>query len=355
MWLKLTCWPNLFSAFKAAAKAKRSKPDVALFELHIEQELLEMQDRLSRGQWQSAGYTSYLIHDPKTRWISAAPFADRVVHHAFMQITEPLFERQFLPHSFANRKGLGTHLAVTRAKELLQTHPFVLQCDLKQFFASVDHQILYALLANTIACPHTLGLAAEILRSGDGILHERYDMVHFAGDDLLSSLRPRGLPIGNLTSQAWANVLLHELDTFVVQQLRCDAYVRYVDDFLLFSNSKKQLWAHKAAIVEKLSQLRLSLHHASSTVYPVKNGIPFLGMRLFPGKTELKSRNARAFEARLKEMQRDVASGQLSLAEASSRIAGWVAHAKHADSWALRRHIFSKTIFTPLKGNPDEL
>ncbi|NJM43720.1 MAG: RNA-dependent DNA polymerase [Brachymonas sp.] len=354
MFHTLTSFHHLFQSYQAAAKGKRGLPEVAHFELDLENHLLHIKEQLAQHKWAHKPYSSFEIHDPKRRLVSAAAFEDRVVHHALVRVIEPLFEAVFLPHSFANRKGKGTHRAIAKAKGHAQEQPFVLQCDLKQFFASVDHEILMHLLAQRISCERTLELAKNILQSGNGILHERYDMVHFEGDDLFAANRPRGLPIGNLTSQFWANVLLYELDDFVVNQLGCDAYVRYVDDFLLFSNDKKQLWRFKTAIREKLASLRLAMHEASSTVYPVKNGIPFLGMRVWPETVKLKSRNARAFESRLRKMQKAVAAGQMSLAEVQTRIAGWVAHASQANSWALRRDIFKNTASQPpsIQANP---
>jgi hypothetical protein len=180
-----------------------------------------------------------------------------------------------------------------------------------------------------------------------GVLDGEYTPVSFPGDDLLAAARPRGLPIGNLTSQFWANVLLNELDQFVTTELGCTAYLRYVDDFLLFAHNKRQLWQWKAAIRDQLNSLRLSMHEASSTVFPVKNGIPWLGVRLTPGGVKLKTRNARAFAARLRDLQAAVAAGQMPLEEATRRIQGWVAHAKQADSWALRRAILQNATFTP--------
>src|SRR5262249_34870685 len=151
--------------------------------------------------------------------------------------------------------------------------PYVLQCDVVQFFPAVDHIILRDILCRTIADAQTRWLVELILASGAGVLRDEYTMVYFPGDDLLSALRPRGLPIGNLTSQFWANCYLNELDQLIKRDLRCRAYVRYVDDFLLFSDSKRQLWDCKQAIVECLARLRLTLHERSSTVYPVTNGI----------------------------------------------------------------------------------
>ncbi|MBL8389712.1 MAG: hypothetical protein JNK17_15975 [Hydrogenophaga sp.] len=353
-WTPLTGLNALHRAWTQAALGKRSQPEVARFELNLGTALLQLQAELRSGNYRPSGYRSFVIHDPKRRLVSAAPFRDRVVHHALVQAIEPLFEKHFIEHSYANRIGKGTHKAIAQARQWQCEHAHVLQCDLRQFFPSVDHAVLLGALARRITCPRTLVLCATVLRSGVGVLDGEYTPISFPGDDLLAAARPRGLPIGNLTSQFWANVLLNELDQFVTAELGCAAYLRYVDDFLLFSDNKKQLWQWKAAIREKLNALRLSMHEASSTVYPVKNGIPWLGVRLLPQGVKLKTRNARAFSARLRDMQAAIAAGQMPLKEATWRINGWVAHAKQADSWALRRAIFEQALFIPPPQPTDE-
>jgi RNA-directed DNA polymerase len=343
----LSSWANVYAAFTDAARGKRSSAIVAAFDLEAERHVSEIAQSLRSQTYRPQPYHSFLIHDPKRRLVSAAAFSDRVVHHALIRLIEPLYEPRFIFDSYANRKGKGTHAALTRAQGFMRRWPYVLQCDLRQFFPSVDHAVLMQCLGKRIPCGQTLNLCQTILVGGAGVLDGEYEMVYFPGDDLLSCARPRGLPIGNLTSQFWANVLLDELDQFVKHEVRCKGYLRYVDDFLLFSDSKAELWEWKAAIREKLNPLRLSLHERESTVYPVKNGIPFLGMRLFTDYRRLKSRNAHAFEARMREWQIAVAAGELTLEEVQIKIAGWVAHAAHANTAMLREQIFQKYTFNP--------
>ncbi len=352
LWRALSAWGNLHQAWRHAARGKRSQPEVASFEQALERQLFALQDQLQTGSYRPAPYRSFHIHDPKHRLVSAAAFADRVVHHALVQVIEPLFEPQFSFDSYANRLGKGTHKALDRAQHFMRGHRYVLQCDIKQFFPSVDHAVLIGLLQKTIHCQRTLALCATILASGDGVLASEYTQMYFAGDDLLAAQRPRGLPIGNLTSQFWANVYMNALDQYVKRELRCKAYLRYVDDFLLFSDNKAQLWAWKAAIREKLAQLRLTMHEASSTVYPVKNGIPYLGMQLFADHRRIKTRSARAFEARMREWQTAVAQGDMTLSEVQLRVQGWVAHAQQAETARLRETIFAKFDFTTPQGQP---
>ena len=333
---------NLYNAFQKAAKGKRSQAASARFEMNLADELIRLQGELAEGTWRPGPYHSFLIRDPKQRLVSAAPFRDRVVHHALCNVTEPLFENTFIADSYANRVGKGTHAALDKAQALMRRYPYVLQCDIRQFFPSIDHAVLESLLARKVADAAVLDIMRLIVQSGAGIHDEDYEQVYFPGDDLFAACRPRGLPIGNLTSQFWANVYLNELDQFVKRRLRCQGYVRYADDFLLFADHKAQLWAWKATIREFLCGLRLVLHERSSTVYPVICGVPFLGFRLYPTHRRLKRKNGVNFQRRLRRFHRAYQRSEMSRESLNRRVQGWVAHVSHADTWRLRRSLFAK-------------
>ncbi|MBK8046271.1 MAG: RNA-directed DNA polymerase [Anaerolineales bacterium] len=162
--------------------------------------------------------------------------------------------------SYANRVGKGTHRAVDRLQQFARRHRYVLRMDIVQHFPSLDHAVLRNAIARVVRDTDVLALIDLILESGAGVLADEYDMVYFPGDDLFSIYRPRGLPIGNLTSQFWSNVYMDALDRFVVNDLGCRSYLRYVDDFALFSESKHELWAWKREIVDFLASLRLTAH-----------------------------------------------------------------------------------------------
>jgi len=273
--------------------------------------------------------------------ISAAPFRDRVVHHALCNVIEPIFERTFVSDSFANQVGKGTHRALTRAQRLARRHRFVLQCDIRQFFPSVDHVILQARLAEMISDRRVLRLTEVILASGCGVLDERYDMVYFPGDDLFAVLRPRGLPIGNLTSQFWANVYLSPFDHFVKRELRCRGYVRYVDDILLFGDDKTTLSTWHQTVVRRLERLRLSIHPGAHP-RPVTEGIPFLGFTVFPERRRLKRRKGVSFQRKLKRMVEACRAGRLPIAAVSASVGGWVNHARFGNTVGLRRAVLRR-------------
>jgi RNA-directed DNA polymerase len=335
---------NLYQAFKKAAKGKRGQPNVAAFEFDLEANLFQLQEELQARTYRHSAYDSFYIRDPKHRLISAALFRDRVVHHALVRVIEPLFERSFIEDSYANRVGKGTHLALDRCQEFARRYRYVLQCDLRQFFPSIDHALLRQTLARKLADRGVLWLVDRILESGVGVLSDEYDMVYYPGDDLFAAQRPRGLPIGNLTSQFWANCYLNPFDHFVKREVRCKGYLRYVDDFLLFADDKRQLWAWKRAIREHLAGLRLTLHDRRSTVFPVGNGIPFLGFRVYPTHRRLKRANGVAFSRRLKRHCAALARGEITYEELERRVQGWIAHVVHGDTYRLRRSLFDATI-----------
>ncbi len=165
-------------------------------------------------------------------------------------------------------------------------------------------------------------------------------MVYFPGDDLFAVTRPRGLPIGNLTSQFWANVYLDPFDHFVKRELRCKAYLRYVDDSLLFADDKMTLRIWKIAIQKRLMRYRLVIHeHAHPR--PVTEGIPFLGFIVFPERRRLKRRKAVHFQRRLKELRRQWHAGTIPLAEVRASLLGWINHARHGNTVGLRKKILS--------------
>ena len=219
-------WENLLLAWRKAAKGKRGQPPAASFEMNVAQNLLAIQEELAEKRYQPGGYVSFHIHEPKQRLISAAPFRDRVVHHALCNVMEPIFERRFIHDSYANRRGKGTHAALDRCQEFARRYPYVLQCDVQQFFPAIDHSLLLDSIQRVIVDPDLLGLCERILESGRGVLSNEYAMIYFAGDDLFAVNRARGLPIGNLTSQFWANVYLDRLDHFIKRELDRLSFLR---------------------------------------------------------------------------------------------------------------------------------
>lgn len=341
MYTRLTSWDNLLLAYTRAARGKRGKRSAALFEHRLEDNLLALQDDLRNKRYQPGSYVSFYIHEPKRRLISAAPFRDRVVHHALCNMIEPIFERTFIADSFANRIGKGTHRALARCQQFARRYRFVLQCDIRQFFPSIDHHILRDILARKIADPEVIWLADRIIQSGFGVLSEEYEMIYFPGDDLLAACRPRGLPIGNLTSQFWANCYLNSFDQFVKRELRCKAFVRYVDDFMLFDDDVGTLWQWKEALEKRLATLRLRIHSGAQP-RPVSEGIPFLGFITWPDSRRLKRRKGIHFRRRLHCKLARYAAKELSFDELNASVNGWINHVRFGNTIGLRKAIFAE-------------
>lgn len=308
-----------------------------------------MQTELTAQTYQPGEYVHFTIHDPKTRKISAAPFRDRVVHHALCNIIEPLFEAQFYPHSYANRVGKGTHRAIDTLQAFAWHYRYALRMDIVKHFPSIDHAILFDILADTVRDEDTRWLIQQIIASGADVLRDEYEIVCFEGDDPLASDRARGLPIGNLTSQFWSNCYLNPLDWFITQDLGCGAYLRYVDDFALFSDSKRQLYEWKGAIIRFLATLRLTAHERSAQVIHTRAGIPWLGFVVYPTHRRLKSRNVVKFTRRFEHNIDLYERGEITFAELDSSVQGWINHVRYADTWGLRRHVFDSHPIRPQK------
>jgi RNA-directed DNA polymerase len=339
MWQAVTSFENLLCACRSAAKGKRRRPDVARFEFDLEENIFKLHKVLIEGSYRHDPYHSFYIHDPKRRLISAASFKDRVVHHALCRQIEPLFERKFIHDTYANRAGKGTHRALDRCTQYLRSYDYYLQMDIRQYFPSIDHQILIKTLSEEVQESNVLNLCREILGSGVGVLDNDYVMVTFPGDDLFARVRPRGLPIGNLTSQFWGNVYLNKLDHFIKRRLKCPGYIRYVDDMLFFSSSKPHLHDIWAAVVDFLAGLRLTVHQKHSQPTAVRHGVTFLGFRCFPTHRRLKRVKAVHARRKIKAAWAEVRSGQTIMVDFNERMQSWISHAEYGDTWGLRTSI----------------
>jgi RNA-directed DNA polymerase len=323
----IIAFDNVLDSAKKAARGKREQMPVLLFFDHLEDHLWQIISDLRNKTWQPGPYTTFSIYSPKPRMISAAPFRDRVVHHALIAVVGPLLERSFIFDTWANRTGKGTHKAIRKYQEYLRRFRFVMKCDIKKFFPSIDHLILESMLRQKISCPETLWLIDAIIDNSN--VQEEH-VHYFPGDDLFTPFeRRRGLPIGNLTSQYFANYYLNFLDHFVKEVLQCKGYLRYVDDFVLFSDSKAALWEWKKAIGEYLQNFRLVLNSRRTELFPATEGKCFLGQRVFRSHRLLPSANVR------KAKRRILATRRMSNNERMQRLSGWLGHARQADTFRL--------------------
>ena len=339
----------LHAAARRAARAKRAKPGVAAFLANLETEVLRLERELRSGSYRPGRYTTIEIFDPKHRIVSAAPFRDRVVHHAFCAVCEPIFERGFIHDSYANRVGKGTHRAVARYEKFRDRSRYVLRCDIFRYFHTIDHEILKRDLRRRLACERTLDLADRII-DGSNPQEPVYQL--FPGDDLFTPLeRRRGLPIGNLTSQFFSNLYLDCMDHFAKEVLRAKGYVRYVDDFVLFHDDRERLEEWRRRLARFLEGRRLRLHPRKTVIQATSEPAKFLGFVLLPGgRRRLPEDNVRRFRNRLRGLRDRWRHGTVAEDEVRRRVQSWIAHAEHADTWRLRQTIFRDGWFDPARG-----
>lgn len=344
LWDQIIDFGNLLAAARQAQRGKRFRENVLQFNYNLETELIKLQQELTSQTYHPGKYKTFHVREPKPRLISAAPYRDRVVHHALCNVIMPIFERSFIHDSYANRVGYGTHRALKRFTQFARSSRYILQCDVKKYFPSIDHQILKETIRRKIKCPDTLWLIETII---DGSNEQETVIEYFPGDDLIApAQRRRGLPIGNLTSQFFANIYLNGLDHFVQEQLLVRKYLRYVDDFALFSDDRRFLSEARLAIEDYLATLRLKIHPIKSQLFETRHGATFVGFRVFHDHIRVKAANLHRAKYRLRRLQKEYAGDRISFERLTQCIQSWGAHLQHADSWHLRRAIFAQLVFT---------
>lgn len=300
-------YENLRLAWLKAHKGKTAKKSVQNFSHNVNKNLQIIHDRMIVSPPVLSDYVQFKIFDPKERMISVVPFSDRVIHHAIMNVLEPVFERQFVFHTYACRKGKGTHAAARYAFKCANSSAYFLKLDVKKYFDSIDHSVLKQLLCRIIKDVRCLELLFCVIDSYK---------VPFGGE--LASEREKGLPIGNLTSQFFANFYLSLLDHFVLEKLKPKAYVRYMDDIVIFDDSllslKQILKDLKVFCSEKLL---LSLK--MPVFGKCRDGVPFLGWKLSSKGIRILKKTQRRMKQKLFLIEAELAKGKISLEKACER------------------------------------
>ena len=336
---KICSFGNLYLAYRKARKGKSARWYVKEFEENLERNLLQLQNELQTMTYNPNPLKQFVIRDPKTRVISASAFRDRVVHHALCNIIEPIFEKTFIYDSYANRKGKGTHAALKRfdcfkrkasyngktlpkAVDRNYVYGYVLKSDIKHYFDSVDHDTMMRIISRRIRDDKVLWLIKKILDN--------------------HSKKNKGMPIGNLTSQFFANVYLNELDYFVKHKLKAKYYIRYMDDFVILHPSRERLESYKAEINEFLKTIRLELHPEKSKIMPFHKGVNLLGFRVFYNYKLPKKSNIRQMSFRINNFIGLNKKGIMDKYEILERIEGWNAYAMHSNTFKLRKRIIKK-------------
>lgn len=343
LWEEVTSFDNLHRAAYRVLRGKRDQVRAREFFFDLERNLFHLQHELCSQAYRPGAYRTFWITTPKRRMISAAPFRDRVVHHALINLIEPIFERRFIHHSYACRKGKGTHRALQQFVAWARSSRYVLKMDIHKFFPTLDHTVLKQRLRRTIKDPHVLWLCDLLVNNSN---EQERVVQHFPDDDLFTPLfRRHGIPIGNLTSQFFANVYLDALDHFVKERLQVNRYLRYVDDFCCFHDDKRVLSDLRATIADFLLGLRLRLNEGKSRVRQVKEGIEFLGFVVLLEQLRLNQSAVRRHRRRIRWLQDAYASGVLTWHDVVSSLQAWNAHGAHGTTWRLRTDVFRRAVF----------
>jgi len=334
---KFCSFENLYRAYLKAIKCKRYKEYVLKFSYNLEKNLFLLQEELMSQNYHCGKYNEFIINDSKKRLIKAPDFRDRIVHHALCNTIEPIFDNSFVYDSYACRKEKGTHKAILRVKGFLKNKEniYCLQCDVKKFFASIDQNILKKLIKKKIADKKILRVVNEIIDSSFD--HRVYEN--------LFDFRLTGIPLGNLTSQLFANIYLNELDQFMKHKLKVKYYIRYMDDFLILGYNKERLWRQKKEISHFIQDnLKLDLHPKKCNIFDIKNGINFLGYRIFANYRLLKKDTVKRFLKRTKIYREKVFYNQMTFQKFNQSIQSWFSYAKFGNSWGLRENLKDKYI-----------
>lgn len=311
---KVCDFRHLFDAFKKALKGSGKSRQAQAFNFYAEKEIINLKHELEAGTYVPKPYRYFKVHDPKERIISVAPFRDRVVHHAVVSAMEPVYERCFIFDSYATRKCKGTHPALNRAQQFLRKNSFYLKMDILKYFYNIDQGILIQLIKRKIKDKQFLNLVEKIIKTGD-----------------------KGLPIGNLTSQFFANVYLNPLDHFIKETLKAKYYIRYMDDFVVFSSTIYDLKNCHEKIEAFLKEyLNLELKKRATVLNTKNHGLSFLGFRIFPDLKRIKSSSLRRIHRNIQMTQMNFDREAISEKMYALKMNSYFNHIGFADSSQLR-------------------
>ena len=327
LWAEITSFKNLVLAYKKARKAKPYTNEILQFSMDLEKNLLSIQEELLANTYIQSRYREFIVFDPKQRKIKYLPFKDRVVHHALVNIIEPIFDKRLINTTYACRKGKGTHKALKDIKGVISSEfkftGYCLKCDIKKYFPSINQEILKKLISKKITCKNTLNLIYKIIDS-----------------DNSESGKTKGIPIGNLTSQLFSNIYLNELDQYVKHKLKIKYYYRYVDDFIILHDSKKELNNYKKKIKYFLKkELNLEMPTYKTSIFKIKEGVDFVGYKIFPNRVFLRKRNIKRF---IKNIKKWSVITNLNTNRFKSSVYSYLGHFKFANSYNLVTLIFNK-------------
>lgn len=319
---KVCNYESLYNAYLKAKRGKNTFPEVIRFNYNLEAELSKLQYELQNQTYQTGKYRHFIIFEPKERKISALPFRDRIVHHAVHFVIEPIFEKKFIYDSYACRKNKGTHAGANKLQKFIRksdSNDYVLKCDVSKYFPSVNHKILKKMIRKKIADKKLLYLLDEIIDSTES-----------------------GIPIGNLTSQLFANIYLTELDEFVKYELKIKFYIRYMDDFIILHESKQYLHKLKEDIKTFFVSIKLTLHPKKANIFPVRLGIDFLGYRIFDNHRLIRKSTVKRFLKTVKNKIKQYDLEDMNFDKLMESFNSWEAYMSHGNSHQLKNSLYPR-------------
>lgn len=356
MYKNICEFKNLLTAYQKARKCKRYKINIVDYGFFLESNLLKLQKELAQEIYLPSSYVCFTVTDPKVRKVAAPAFRDRVLQHSLVSQIEPLFESKFIYDSYACRKNKGTHFGLKRVKRFLQAtrskygkaqNIYCLRMDIEKYFASVSWDVLISIIKRTVSCDRTKRLIEKIITH-----HRCFDLegnLIKAPNDMVKSDCRQGLPIGNLTSQLFANIYLNELDHFVKETLRVKWYARYMDDFLIIHSDKEYLKQTRDEIKIFLDQkLHLRLHPKKIIIHNINQGVPFVGYLIYFDHIKIRGNTLRRMRRKLKRRWIKSAKEEdlKSLQATESALRG---HLHYANAYTLAKNIFKKPTEKPKK------
>ncbi|HDQ23058.1 MAG TPA: hypothetical protein ENN28_03765 [Candidatus Uhrbacteria bacterium] len=325
---KIISLENLYISWKEFKRGKTKKPDVQKFEMFLEDNLFALHQELKHKTYRHSNYADFYLKDPKLRHIHKAEVRDRVVHHAVYRILYPIFDKNFIYDSYSCRNEKGTHKAVLRletfdrkASENYTKICYCLKCDIKKFFNSIDHQLLLDFIKKEIADKDAFWLLEVIIKS-------------------FCRNKGKGLPLGNLTSQLFANIYQDKLDKFIKHRLKARFYLRYTDDFIIVHKDADYLKKLVPAINEFLQQnLKLDLHPNKIIIRKLRQGIDFLGYVVLSHYRVLRTKTKRRMFKKLKGKYSQFYSGEISRQTFEQSMQSYLGILSHCSSYKLRQEI----------------
>ncbi len=319
---RMTTLNHLFLSWDQFKRGKRKRKDTQLFERHLENNIFQLQYNLITLQYQHDPYSHFYISDPKQRYISKATVKDRLVHQVVHNVLADVFDKKFIFHSLSSRLGKGIHVGVSQMCKMARRvcsngyrNCYALKMDVKRFFDTVDHEILKVLIRKSIQDQKVLQIVDVIIDS-------------FETQKSIGT----GIPLGNVTSQLFANIYLNELDDFIKQTLRESHYLRYCDDFIILSQDVQHLKSLIPIIQNFLTNnLHLELHPRKVIIRKLIQGIDFVGYVLFPHHRLIRTRTKQRMKRRLRAAYEDFLNGLIDGTQMDQKLQSYLGILSHAN------------------------